>query len=297
MQPWWLDAVCEKGDWQVCISKDGEGNTLGVLPFYLTKFLWAKVIKMPDLTPFMGVCLNYPLKLQKEEAKFRFQKKVTASLIDQIPETAYSAQRHPVGMTNWLPFLWKKYKQETRYTFLLDCADEEENLFSNFKGSVRTEIRKAQKSVEVIESEDIDLLYSLQEKSFQRQGLKIPFSLSYLRKIDAACKENGARKMLFAKDKNGNFHAGIFLVWDSNTVYNLLLGADTKLRSSGAVQLLLWEGIKLASERNCTFDFEGGMMPHINSIFSAFGGKLTPYHKIYKGGNILFRTLAALKNG
>jgi len=74
-----------------------------------------------------------------------------------------------------------------------------------------------------------------------------------------------------------------------------MIGADTQLRSSGAVQLLLWNGIQLAIEKHLNFDFEGGMMPNIENIFRAFGGKMVAYHKIYKGGNKFFKLLSNFK--
>ena len=100
-----------------------------------------------------------------------------------------------------------------------------------------------------------------------------------------------------AKDALGNYHAGMYLLRDQHTVYNLLQGADPQFGSSGAIKYLLWRGVQWAQELQATFDFEGGMMPNIEPVFSAFGGELIPYFKIYKGGNRIFRWLSALKNG
>jgi hypothetical protein len=61
--------------------------------------------------------------------------------------------------------------------------------------------------------------------------------------------------------------------------------------------LLLWEGIQFAAAKKCTFDFEGSMIPNVENMFRSFGGKLTPYSKIYKGGNFVFRLLSNIKNG
>ncbi|MFT5384503.1 MAG: hypothetical protein ACI81W_001904, partial [Saprospiraceae bacterium] len=39
------------------------------------------------------------------------------------------------------------------------------------------------------------------------------------------------------------------------------------------------------------------MIPNVENMFRSFGGELTPYSKIYKGGNFIFRLLSAIKNG
>lgn len=296
-QDWWLDVVCHRGDWQVCIARDKGGSVQGVLPFYQTKSYGFDVIKMPDLTPYLGIWLFYPAKVEKQEALHRFQKKVISELLDQLPRFAYYAQQHPPAIQNGLPFFWKGFKQTTRFSYRLETSKPIDQLFEQLKGSVRTEIRKAEAHVEIVESEEVKLFYALQQKSFDRQGIKVPYELRFLEQIDQALKTRQRRKILMAKDKDGQIHAAAYWLWDQQTMYNLLQGADPAFSASGAVKLLLWEGVQLAAEKHRDFDFEGGMMPNIEAVFSAFGGSLQPYFKMYKGGNLFFRLLSALKNG
>ncbi len=296
-QDWWLDVVCESGSWEVCLSKDKGGNIQGVLPFYKSKRLGMSMILMPDLTPYLGVWLNYPAKKEKREALYRFEKKVITDLIQHLPNCAYYAQKHPPQLQNGLPFEWAGFKQSTRFTYCLDPVENIDDVFNNLKGSVRTELRKAENEIEVIESEDINLFYKLQKKSFERQSKAVPYSFDFLKKIDQVLKKNSRRKIFIAKDKEGNPHAGIYLLWDDRTVYNLLQGADPQFGSSGAIKTLLWKSIQFAQKHQKAFDFEGGMMENIEPVFSAFGGELKPYFKIYKGGNFIFRFLSAIKNG
>jgi len=292
-----LDVVCQQGEWQVGIAKDKGGRIQGVLPFYQTKSYGFPVIKMPDLTPYLGIGLCYPAKLEKQEAIYRFQKKVMSELLDQLPANAYYAQQHPPSIQNGLPFYWKGFKQTTRFSYRLKTEKSIDQLFDQLKGSVRTEIRKAEEQVKLVSSDDVNLFYELQKKSFDRQAKKVPYTLAFLKQLDQALKQQQQRKILLAQDQQGNIHAAAYWLWDQHTMYNLLQGADPKYSNSGAVKLLLWEGVKLAATQKKTFDFEGGMMPNIEAVFSAFGGQLQPYFKIYKGGNLLFRLLSALRNG
>jgi len=293
MQDWWLDIVCER-KWEVALYKDKGGNIVGVLLYFLTTYWGLKIIKMPTLTPYMGIWINYPPDLTKLESKYRLEKKVVTALINQLPKVAYYAQRHPVSFKNHLPFHWKNYHQTSFYTFII-YKEAFVNCYSNFKNSVRRNIQKAEKIVTVTETHDLSLFYELNRQSFQRQAIEIPYTLSFLEKIDEELKSRDQRTMYVAKDKDGYPHAAVYLVWDNNTMYSLMIGADTKLRSSGAVQLLLWTGIQLAIKKNLNFDFEGGMMPNIENIFRAFGGEMVGYHKIYKSGNLFFKLLRTLK--
>ena len=63
-------------------------------------------------------------------------------------------------------------------------------------------------------------------------------------------------------------------------MHYLMGAADPGYHNSGAMSLLLWHGIQLASQKGLQFNFEGSMVPAIERFFSAFGGTLTPYHHI-----------------
>jgi len=296
-QDWWLDAVCDKGTWEVCLSKDSGENIQGVLPFYISRYYGFKVIKMPDLTPFLGIWLKKPNNLKRQIAVNNFEKNTIEDLIGQLPKVAYYSQKHPIQLSNWLPFYWNGFKQTTRYTFRIEHPIDPNNAYVKFKSNTRNKIVKAKKIVNIVETDDIELFYQINQLSFERQSIKIPYSLDFIIKLDDALSKRKQRKILLAKDEENRYHAAIYLIWDDTTIYNLMLGADKKLRTSGAVQLLLWEGIQLAAAKNSTFDFEGSMMQNIEPIFNQFGGKLTPYNKIHKGGNPLFRFLSTIKNG
>jgi len=238
MQDWWLDVVC-KNQWEVVLSKNKGGVINGVLPFHLSKYLGWKVIIMPPLTPYLGVWINYPSNSKKLESKYRLEKKIIPKLIEQLPKVAYYAQRHPTTFKNHLPFHWQNYQQTNFYTFII-YKEALPNAYANLKSSIRNDIQRAKGIVTISETQDLDLFYELNKKSFQRQDIKIPYSLSFLREIDNGLKSRNQRTILIAKDKNGDLHAGIYLAWDDETMYSLMIGADTSLRASGAVQLNLF---------------------------------------------------------
>ena len=50
-------------------------------------------------------------------------------------------------------------------------------------------------------------------------------------------------------------HAGVYIVWDSNSAYYIMGGGDPELRSSGATTLCMWEAIKFSASVTACFDF------------------------------------------
>ncbi len=295
-QPWWLDLVCDKGIWDVCIVQKNDGTISGVLPFYQKQFLNFKYVQMPMLTPYLGAWLIYPKEISSTSKKLKFEHNTYKALIDQLPSFLYYAQRHPTQLNNWVPFYWKGYQQNTRYTYIIKSPIVISSAFDNLKDSNRNTITKAQGHLQVNESDSMELFYELNTISFSRQSKKPPYNLAFLKKIDDQLSKKQQRKILIASDESGLHHGGIYLAWDTKTMYCLMIGADTALRSSGAVPLLIWEGIQLASKLNLNFDFEGSMMPNIEGVFRRFGGELTPYFKLFKEGNRFLRILNGIRS-
>lgn len=80
---------------------------------------------------------------------------------------------------------------------------------------------------------------------------------------------------------------------DQHTVYYLLGGGDPELRTSGATSLLMWEGIRWASEQGKQFDFEGSMVEPIERFFRSFGARQIPYFGIEKCHSALVKVYRA----
>ena len=282
MQPWWLDAVAE-GQWDEAVVHRG-GRLVARMPFYLTKKFGFRHMQMPPLTQHLGPWLQ--LSAQKYANRISEEIELMNELIAQLPRFDYFFQRFHYGITNWLPFYWAGFDQTTYYTYVLEELQDEQALWQGFRESTRRQIRKAQKIVQVRESEEVDEFLRLNRLTFRRQGKRLPYSESLVHRLDEACRERGARKILLAQDGAGRAHAALYLVWDSQSAYYLMGGADPDLRQSGASSLLMWEAIRFAATVTKKFDFEGSMVPGIERFFRSFGAVQKPYFKITKAGSL-----------
>jgi lipid II:glycine glycyltransferase (peptidoglycan interpeptide bridge formation enzyme) len=292
-QDWWLDAVCGKTNWDVIlIEKDNE--IIASMPYFLTKKFVFKMIFMPKLTQTMGCYILYP-KGQKYEKKLSYEKDTMNKLIEQLPSVSYFFQNFHYSRDNWLPFYWKGYTQTTRYTYILENLKDLELIFKNFRSNIKTDIRKAEKHINVVESDDLEQFYDIATMTFKRQNKSMPYTYDYLKNIDIACKKNDSRKILFAVDENNDIHAAVYIIWDQNSAYYLISGGNPSLRNSGATSLLVWEAIKFSSTVTLRFDFEGSMVEPIERVFRAFGAKQVGYSRITKANNILLKVVEAFR--
>lgn len=292
LQDWWLDTVC--GDlWDAVIS-GSDRNITGVLPFYTVRKNFLRQLVMPPLTQHLGPWLNYPAD-QKYTSRLSFEKNTLAELIDQLPKFDRFVQNFSYRVTNWLPFYWQGFRQTTYYTYRLPDLSDTNQLWGDLRSSVRSRVRKAEKTLTYRPSDDVAAFYRINTLTFRRQGRQPPYPQAFVERIYRACQEQNAGQILTAEDDGGVVHAALLLVWDRHTAYYLMGGADPDLRSGGAQSLLFWRAIEFAAQRVGQFDFEGSMHPGIERSFSAFGGVQTPYFQVSKAEARWLRVALALK--
>lgn len=297
IQPWWLDAVCSPGRWEVALSFDGAGNIDGALPYYLPDS-WLRRIRMPPFSDYAGVWLQLPdTPGMKAERRYDIETRIIGSLCAQLPTVAYYDQSFYPEFENWLPFYWQGYRQTTLYTYMIAPGFPPEALYEGFRSSLKKDLRKADRSVEILHSDSSEDFYGVYQRSFFRQNLAPPHSLSTFQRLDGAAAARQQRRIYLAKDRNnGSIHAGLYVVWDDQKAYLLLSGADPDLRGSGALFLLQWQAIQDFTAAGLGIDFCGSILPNIENALRAFGGERQAHFRIYKAGNRFWRLLAVLLN-
>lgn len=279
----WLDAVCGENNWDVILIKRGD-DIVASLPYYLKKGpLGLDLLVMPRLTQNMGVWIKHP-EGQKYANRLSYEKEVMTELIEGLPAFSLFSQNFHYFITNWLPFYWKDFRQTTRYTYIIEGLKDLDGVFEGFKSNVKGKIRKAEKIVKVSDEGSIEDFYRINKMSFDRQKIKIPYSLQFLKDKDVVLEQIGCRKMFFAIDETGKIHAVLYLIWDEGSSYVHLVGEDPELRSSGAGILLLWEAIRFTAEELGLdrFDFEGSMIEGVEEVRRSFGATQKPYFCITK---------------
>lgn len=278
---WWMEAVTN-GEWDVLLH-ERNNEIVGSLVYFKTRREDKTIISRPALTQNNGIYIKYPNYI-KTAQKAAMYEEVVNNLLDQLEQLDinYYEQNYHYCITNWLPMFWRGYREITRYTYVIEDTEDFELVVSNFSASVRSSIKKSEKIVHIYEDISVEEFYKINEKTFLRQNLNIPFSYEMFKRLDTACEVRGCKKIYYAKDSEGNIHGVAYFVWDANSVYYLLSGGDPEYRSSQAQTLLIYEGIKLAHKLGKKFDFEGSVLPHVEPFVRRFGGVQKPYFRIWK---------------
>lgn len=293
-QAWWLSAACGD-DWDVALVEKG-GEIIASMPYMVKNRYGYTILSKPKLTPNIGPWLA-PSSAKYSKVLGQ-QKELMEGLIDQLPKYQSFSQNWHYTVTNWLPFYWKGFNQTTKYTYVIEDLQNIDLVWTNFRENIRREIRKAQNRACLRIRSDLPIedFIELHVMTFNRQGLPLPYSLEYIRRlVKAACVRQQC-KWFVAQDEEGRNHGGVLIVWDEAAAYYLMGGADPSLRNSGASSLCMWEAIKYASLVTKTFDFEGSMSEPIEKYFRGFGAVQKPYFNIVRKPSRVLRALQWLKN-
>lgn len=272
---WWLDAVAP-GSWEILLAENG-AQIRAAWPLVFSKR--RKAIVLPPLTQKLGILLApSTAKYVRRSAE---EINLSEALIDALPPGYRVQQRFHEAYTNWLAFHWRGFRQSTKYTYVFEDLSDEDALKAGMSTGCRQVLKKAEKlGVEAVEIEDLGEVYSILDNTFARQGKLFPYGLDIVGRIDAACRQNAGRRILLARDGEGNVHACDYLVYDQRCAVSLLQGAIPEFRGSGAQRLLDWRSIQFARTVSQRFDFEGSMVRGIEFYNREFGARQVPYFEI-----------------
>ena len=288
-QGWWLDAACRGRGWDaVVVSESGEVKA--ALPYEIHKRGLFTILTQPPLTPWLGPWIKP--EGGSVGAVLRREERLMAELVQRLPRFDRFSQNWGYGMTNWLPFYWQGFQQTTRYTYVLTDISSEEAIWAGMQSNIRREIRKAEGryGLRLRDALDMEPLLALNAMTYKRQGRRPPDSV-ILRRIDEACSARGCRRLIVAEDGRGRHHAAAYFVWDRESAYYLVGGMDPELRTSGAMSLVMWEGIRFARTVAKRFDFEGSMVQSIARFFRSFGAEQVGYSHVTKTPSRLLRVI------
>jgi len=294
---WWLDSVCGEENWDVAIVEKG-GEIWATMPYYIKKKWGFTLITMPPLTQKLGPYIKYP-QGQKYYKKLSWEKEIMNELIDQLPEFDYFYQQWDYIITNWLPFYWRGFKQTTRYTYVININDNNENnIIENFSHAKRKQIKKAIRNginikSNIIQPEDF---YNLHKRELEFEKAKISYSFKLFNRLYKNALSNDQGVIISAEDLNGIIHGALFIIFNKQSAYDLISAFNPDFLDSGASSLLVLEAIKYTQWHNIDrFDFEGSMIENVENSFRQFGAIQSSYSAVYKINSKLLKIRECLK--
>lgn len=293
---YWLKATGKKFSIYGCFK----GNEFYAgIPVCYDQIIGCKYFSPPLQTPYLGILMKH------QDAKYvksiTREKKISSELIQWLKGEFYSIKfNYTPGMVDLQPFIWEGFTCNVRYTYIINLNNSLEDIWKSMDDTRRRNISKAKKDgINVSSNYDLQEVFSLVEKTFDRQDMKVPFKTVVFNYIYALKERNKCISFL-SKNENGDNIAVVYLVWDNKRSYYLMGGYDSEKSHYGASAVAMWKAIKFSKEELglAEFDFEGSMVPQIEQFFRKFGGILTPYYSVVweKPFPISVRMRAVIKN-
>jgi lipid II:glycine glycyltransferase (peptidoglycan interpeptide bridge formation enzyme) len=189
---------------------------------------------------------------------------------------------HP-NFGNWMQFHKEGFKQTTAYTYITALEQKDSAaLLKEMYPRLRNKIMNAQQMGWVVQPLTVrDVVMDLLEQTYTAKGNKYPISIARLKDFMHVLEAQNALQ-LTGVFKDNELAAVLGLVYDNNTAYLIFNGVSNSFSDKGVNEFLLFEGMQWAAKKGLKhFDFEGSMVPNIESFYRQFGGVLTPYHKIW----------------
>ncbi len=272
--------IFERGIRRCGIFNDGDELVGGFIVYRETRF-GLSIYRNPPFTPAIGPFLK--MEASNPVAIMDVWKKVLSLMAEYISACGFSVVSIALdrNVVDTQPFIWRKNKVVPEYTYVLDLTKDTDDIMAEMSPERRKNIRKGLKDgLLASRVSDYGEIKMLVNRTFARQDRTV--DQHYLDKILFEFADEG-NSFAYSTSGNGNLLACSFCVHDRNTAYYLLGGYDSQKRHNGAGPLSMWEAIRHAKALGLRFfDFEGSMVPQIETYFRGFGGRLTPYYRINK---------------
>ncbi len=291
LHTWWLDAVTKPDGkvWDVLLARNKRNEIESVFPYVYGRKYGLRYALTPQLTQYTGIWI---VDKEGESITERLsrEKKLQNEIIRQLEDLhlSYFDIKFPLKYTNWLPFYWAGYRQETHYTYRIEDICNTSHVFELFDYAKQKQIHKAQDAGIVIDNEmTSEDLYELLCSQWAAVGQKNIYSKALIRSVVEASLSRRQGLVARAKDTKGNTHAAIFVVWDERSSWELISAIHPDFRASGASTLVVWETMKKLANKTKAWDFEGSMIEGVENSFRQFGATPTPYFEIFKKTKLL----------
>jgi hypothetical protein len=269
-EDWWLESATN-GRFEVAEVR-ANGRVVGRLPFHKTNRFGLKMIRMPELTYFLGPAIDEGEGSPNNRFLKRLQ--ITRELIERLPRVSWHYVKCQRDVSDVIAFQDLGFRTYVQFTHEI-APRPISVLWKQMRNKTRNVIRRAQERFAMAELTDPFEFLQFYERNLERKRHMGELDVSLCGKIIAASLARRRGRILAARDDNNQIVAATFSVWDETSAFYLLSTRGDGSCNS-ATSLLLWESIKQAARRNLTFDFAGlgnrGSILH----YSGFAARISP---------------------
>lgn len=291
MTDWWMDAVCAGKQWDVLLSKDGDGNVRAALPYLFRQRYKIRYVVMPQMTQIGGIWFREDIRDSAEVVQ-----SICQEFAGQLAEMRLSYYYQHFLPGSPAPAVLKQmgFAVRERVTYRIDDLSNLDNVINAFSKNKKRQLQKAL-SLHADYRMQAEEFYQFHAQCMHEQAKQISYSREFLLVLDRKAGRLQQCQIIAIKDADNITMAAAFLIWDAQTLYYLIPCYSPRYKNSGAGALLVLEAIKLAREKGLVFDFEGSMLRGVANHYKQFGSTATTYYSVEKYYHWWFR-LATLWN-
>jgi hypothetical protein len=232
----------------------------------------------PQLAPFGGIVYTES-QSPKQKKKDSHRKKIFDSIMGYLSDIGFDGVdiTFPYSVTDIRPFIWNGWDTQVKYTYMLNISNIN---MSDFSRDARTDISQAnEQGVRVKVSEDIQLFYSIYQKTFENKGMDVPANKRYIERIYNQISNNDSARLYLAESNAGEPIAGEIYLFDESVAHRWVAGTNPELRDSGGYSLLLYTAMEELSEEGINkMNMMGGNIENLSRYASKFNPRLKPYY-------------------
>lgn len=292
--PWWLDCTAGEGNWDVILVED-DGLIVCSFPYVINKGRIHTSLSMPSVTQKLGPYIVYPEAQKNEYKRIEYENYIFECIISALPKYDLFNINFDCKYRNWLEFYWNGFQQTSRYTYRIEDL-KENTWFDAFEKSKKKKIKKGEKQFYFKQDLDVDAFYNYFEEVIKSRNEEVVYNRDFFRKLYSSVYEKKAGKSFYCLDKETGAIAAIkFLVWDSETAYDIIGIRKKEYNSSGSTEYLTYKCVEFCSAFVDCFDFEGSMVKGVEDAYRGYGTRQTEYYNISKDNRNLVLLLSDCK--
>ena len=157
---------------------------VSALPIFFKKIMGLRFAFSPPpkcLIPNLGIVINdNDSKQNTREKKYFSIFNATEDFIKNELYPDFIRIINSVGLSDSRPFQWHNYRITPKYTYFIPLIHDEDYLYNNMKGQIRTDIRRAKKysDIEIVEGgrNEFFEIVRLVRNRYAEQSLQLPVS-------------------------------------------------------------------------------------------------------------------------
>jgi hypothetical protein len=189
---------------------------------------------------------------------------------------------------NWQQFFWKEFKQTTKYTYILENISSPDKLLEEMSYTQRGKrIKKGTKDYIFSLELDPEEFYDFYRRNLSLQDKTIFYSKEYFLNLYHSAKKRNQGQIISIYNNNNEIIASLWVVWDKEYAYNMIMTSDKNKKCSAGTTLLIWETINFLNGKTKNYDFEGSMIKGVALRNQSYGATLVPYHSISKSNSLI----------